>query len=51
MYKTQLVIDFGENNISSLVYALDIIHGMVVLYITNEINALLEKNITLREKI
>ena len=42
--KKQLVIEFGECNMATMIYATDIIGEKVVLIITNEINDLLEKN-------
>ena len=41
--KKQLVIEFGEYIMATMIYATDIIGEKVVLIITNEINDLLEK--------
>ena len=49
--KRQLVVEFGDYKIATMIYALDIIAEMVVLIITNELNPLLEKNDSLPEKI
>ena len=49
--KRQLVIEFGDYNIATMIFALDIIDKMIVLNTTNELNALSEKNNSLREKI
>ena len=49
--KRQLVFEFGDDNIVTMIYGLDIIDEMVVLFKPNELNALSEKNNSLREKI
>ena len=41
--KLQLVIEFGEYNIATMVYALDILSEMIVSIKTNKLNDLLEK--------
>ena len=48
--KRQLIIEIGDYNIATMIYALDIIDEMIVLITTNELNALSEKNNSLREK-
>ena len=49
--KRQLVIEFRDYNIATMIYALEIIVEMVVPIIANELNSLLKKNSSLREKI
>ena len=45
--KQQLVIEFGDYNTATVIYALDIPDEMIVLIITNELNARLDKKNTL----
>ena len=38
--KRQFVIEFGDYNMATMVYALYVFDEMIVLFITNELNAL-----------
>ena len=49
--KQRLDFEFEDYIVATMINALEIIDEMVVLIITNELNALLEKNNTLRETI
>ena len=48
--KRQLVIEFGDYSIATVVYALDITVEIFVSILTNQLNDLLVKNNSLPEK-
>ena len=48
--KGQLVIEFGDYNIATMVYALDIIDEMIVLIIANKLDDLLQKKTPCEKK-
>ena len=48
--KRHLVIEFGDYNKATMKYALDFVDEVIVLNITNELKAFLDKINSLREK-